>query len=72
MPASAPNWVRVSTPGDKNWSTQRRGERRTPVGILQSFEDDRLFAIDLAEDMRRDPAVKLRLLIVEEGDELPI
>jgi hypothetical protein len=69
-PGIDPNWVMISTPG-RDFSTKGAEDGVTALSILQSFEDESSFAVDLSEDML-NPAVKLRLLIAEEGDELPI
>ena len=37
--------------------------------MLQSFDDGRLFAIDLAEDGVGELAIAIRVLSVEEGEE---
>ena len=69
-PGIVPNWVVISTPGG-DFSTKGAEDGVTALSILQSFEDDTSFAIDLSEDML-NPSVMLRLLIAEEGDELPV
>ena len=69
-PGIVPNWVMISTPG-ADFSTKGAEGGVTALSILQSFEDDNSFAVDLSEDML-NPAIKLRLLIAEEGDELPV
>jgi len=66
-PGSPPNWVRVGAPG-KTFTTFGEEEGAVALSVRQSFEDDGMFSIDLAEDLASDPAVKIRLLIAQEGD----
>jgi hypothetical protein len=68
---SAPNWVRVGTPG-KAFSTLGMDEDATPLNIKQAFDDDDSFFIDLADSSLDDAVVKIRLLVAQEGDELPV
>ena len=68
---SPPNWVRVGTPG-KSFSTLGIDEGAVPLSLKQSFDDGRMFVIDLAEEIAGDAAVKIRLMVAEEGDELPV
>ena len=67
-PGSPPNWVRVSAPG-KNFTTFGEEDGAVALSVKQSFDDDHMFVIDLAEDLASDPAVKIRLLVAQEGDE---
>jgi hypothetical protein len=68
---SPPNWVRVGTPG-KSFSTLGMDEEAVPLSVKQAFDDDRTFFIDLADSVADDAVVRIRLLIAEEGDELPV
>lgn len=68
---SPPNWVRVGTPG-RSFSTLGIDEGAVPLVFKQAFDDRRTFNIDLADDGASDATVKIRLLIAEEGDELPV
>jgi hypothetical protein len=68
---SAPNWVRVGVPG-KAFSSLGMDEGAIPVSIRQAFDDGRTFNIDLADDSHFDPVIRIRLLIGQEGDELPV
>ena len=68
---SPPNWVRVGTP-EKSFSTLGMDEGAVPLVVKQAFDDRRTFNIDLADDGASDATVKIRLLMAEEGDELPV
>ena len=68
---SPPNWVRVGTPG-RSFSTLGMDEGTVPLIVKQAFDDGRTFNIDLADSGADDALIKLRLLIAEEGDELPV
>jgi hypothetical protein len=68
---SPPNWVRVGTPG-KSFSTLGIDEGAAPLMVKQAFDDRQTFNIDLADSGADDALVKIRLLIAEEGDELPV
>lgn len=68
---SPPNWVRVGVPG-KSFSTLGMDEDAIPLGIKQAFDDGRSFNVDLADSVADDALVRIRLLIAEEGDELPV
>lgn len=63
-----PNWVTVSAPG-KEFTTKGAENGKIELSIRQAFDDGRMFAIDLSPDLLSDPAVKLRILTVEEGDQ---
>jgi hypothetical protein len=64
---SPPNWVRVASPGG-NFSTLSMDEDAVPLHVRQAFDDGRSFNIDLTNDASDDPAVRIRLLVAEEGD----
>lgn len=68
---SPPNWVRVGVPGE-SFSTLGMDEDAILLGIKQAFDDGRTFNIDLADSLADDAAVRIRLLIAEEGDEPPV
>jgi hypothetical protein len=68
---SPPNWVRVGTPG-KSFSTLGMDEGAVPLSVKQAFDDGPTFFIDLADSLVDDAVVKIRLLMAEEGDELPV
>ncbi len=68
---SPPNWVRVGTPG-KSFSSLGIDEGAVPLSLKQSFDDGHMFVIDLAEEIAGDATVKIRLMVAEEGDELPV
>ncbi len=66
-PGTPPNWVRVTAPG-KTFTTFGEEEGAIALSVKQSFDDDHMFVIDLAEDLASDPMIKVRLLIAQEGD----
>jgi hypothetical protein len=68
---SPPNWVRVATP-QKSFSTLGMDEGAVPLIVKQAFDDGRTFNIDLADSGADDALIKIRLLIAEEGEELPV
>jgi hypothetical protein len=68
---SPPNWVRVGTP-QNSFSTLGMDQEAVPLIVKQAFDDRRTFNIDLADSGADDALVKIRLLMAEEGDELPV
>jgi hypothetical protein len=68
LPDMPPNWLRVVA-GEKGWSTLEP-DGLTPLFLLQSFDDGRLLSIDLAEEGLASVAIGIRLLRVEEGEEV--
>jgi hypothetical protein len=68
---SPPNWVRVGTP-ERSFSTLGIDEGATPLIVKQAFDDRQTFNIDLADSGADDALIKIRLLMAEEGDELPV
>ncbi|HET7715014.1 MAG TPA: hypothetical protein VFK86_05255 [Bauldia sp.] len=68
---SPPNWVRVGAPG-RSFSTLGIDEDATPLTIRQAFDDGRTFYIDLSDEGGLEAVIKIRLLMAQEGDELPV
>lgn len=68
---SPPTWVRAGVPGAA-FSTLGMDADATQLYVKQAFDDGRTFNIDLAEGTVDEPAIKIRLLIAEEGDMPPV